>query len=166
MYKNLSTLAVRKYYKIYINFQYLCILQYLCKTYNNIFQRHTIHLPVSIVTVSTWLPDDKTIGAYHSQSENVTFVFKQVPYAMKSLAINWAKRSWYQISQWHFQPLSSSTVMTEKEEVSKMLDINTILIWPIIWHDFTAHSHTRSLDPLKLQCYILITKGHTVFPGP
>jgi len=53
MYKNLSTLVVRQYYKILINFYYLCILQYLYKIYNNISQKHTIHLPVSIVTVST-----------------------------------------------------------------------------------------------------------------
>lgn len=52
MYKNLSTLAARKYYKILKNFWYLCILQYLYKTYNNISQRHTIHLPIIIVTVS------------------------------------------------------------------------------------------------------------------
>jgi hypothetical protein len=68
------------------------------------------------------------------------------------------KWSWYQRSQWHFQPLSSSTVMTEKEEISKMLDINTIFTWPVIWHYFTAHSHTKSSDPLKLQRYILSLK--------
>lgn len=158
MYKNLSTLFVRKYYIFLINFWYLCVLQYICKTYN-ISQRHTRHLPVSIETASTWLTMTRQLVHSIHKEKMWTSSSNRCCMQWNLGQMTKQKWSWYQISQWHFQPLSSSTVMRVYSWLRKK---KSLKCWTYSYgqsSDMTSlHSHTKSSAPLKLQCYILSIK--------